>query len=272
MRVDASRLAMGVLCHHPRMAAIAPEFLVLSQKGVPSNIVWPVVATLGPNKAKGSRKRVAKSRLRGLSFGQNMFAQECNRMPLATLTRLRDELIDLYGEDQIAVFVAMTARGQVEGLLKGGKTKPSNRLSFGQDEPNEPRAVADYSVTFSELLARCDPTGQQAKRVRARLIVFAYTLWDQVYRPAISQECGADRVDCDAFGDLRLYRNAILHHKGKLHTETTTLTVFGKGDLIEPGADKLREIFKQLVVGLNEIGVRYYKEDPGFEWGLRLNP
>ena len=103
------------------------------------------------------------------------------------------------------------------------------------------------------------------------MIVFAYTLWENVYRPAIRQECGVDRVDSDAFGDLRLYRNALLHHKGKLHTDTEALTVFGKGDRIEPTADQLREIFKQLVVGLNDVGVRYYEEDPGFEWGLSLN-
>ena len=192
-------------------------------------------------------------------------------MPLSTLTRLRDELVGLYGEDEIAVFVAMTARNQVNDWLKGGSTTINNRLSFGQEDPNEPAAVADYSVTFGELLARCDPAGQQAKAVRARLIVFAYTLWENVYRPAIRQECGVDRVDSDAFGDLRLYRNAILHHKGKLHADTAALTVFGKGDLIEPTGGQLLEVFKQLVVGLNDVGARYYGEDPGFEWGRKLN-
>ena len=192
-------------------------------------------------------------------------------MPLTTLTRLKDELVGLYGEDQIAGFVTVTVRKQVGDWLKGGTTKINNSLSFGEDDPNEPAAVADYSVTFAELLARFDPAGQHAKAVRARLIVFAYTLWENVYRPAISQECSVDRVDSDAFGDLRLYRNAILHHKGKLHTDTTALTVFGKGDLIELTADQLREVFKQLVVGLNDVGVRYYGEDPGFEWGRRLN-
>ena len=192
-------------------------------------------------------------------------------MPLTTLTRLKDELVGLYGEDQIAEFVTMTGRKQVEDMLKVGNSKINNNLAFGQGDPNDPAAIADYSVTFVELFARLDPVGQQAKAVRARLIVFAYTLWENVYRPAISQESGVDRVDSDAFGDLRQYRNAILHDKGKLHTETTALTVFGKGDLIEPTGDQLREVFKQLVVGLNDVGVRYYEEDPGFEWGRRLN-
>lgn len=51
----------------------------------------------------------------------------------------------------------------------------------------------------------------------------------------------------------------------------TALTVFAKGDLIEPTADQLRDVFGQLVVGLNDIGVRYYGEDPAFEWGRTLN-
>ena len=192
-------------------------------------------------------------------------------MSLATLTRLKDELVDLYGEDQIEMFATMTARKQVENMLKGGTTTINNNLSFGQNDPNDPAAVADYSVTFAELLTRLDPAGQQAKAVRARLIVFAFTLWENVYRPAIRRECRVDRVDSDAFGDLRLYRNAILHHKGNLDTDTTTLTVFGKGDLIEPTGDQLREVFKQLVVGLNDLGVRYYDGNPGLVWGRRLN-
>lgn len=192
-------------------------------------------------------------------------------MSLATLARLKDELVDLYGEDQIAALVTMTGRKQVEDWLKVGNTKINNNLSFGQGDPNNPAAVADYSVTFAELLVRLDPAGQQAKAVRARLIVFAYTLWENVYRPAICQECGVDRVDSDAFGDLRQYRHVIIHDKGKLHTDTTALTVFGKGDHIEPTGDQLREVFKQLVVGLNDLGVRYYGGDPGFEWGRRLN-
>lgn len=192
-------------------------------------------------------------------------------MPPATLTRLKDELLGLYGEDQIAVFATTTAYTQVRDWLKSGPAKINNRLSFGQDDPNEPAAVADYSVTFAELLTRFDPASQQTKAVRARLIVFAYTLWENIYRPAISKECGGNRINSDAFGDLRLYRIAILHHKGKLHSDTKVLTVFGKGDAIEPTADQLREVFKQLIVGLNDIGVRYYGEDPGFEWGHRLN-
>ena len=176
----------------------------------------------------------------------------------------------LYGEDAIAGFTKDTAHKRVEDLLKSGTTQINNSLSFGQSDPNEPAAIADYSVTIVELLALCDPAGQQAKVARARLIVFAYTLWENVYRPAIGRECSVDRVDSDAFGDLRLYRNAILHHKGKLHTDTTALTVFGKGDLIEPTADQLREVFKQLAVGLNDVGVRYYGENPGFEWGRRM--
>ena len=102
-------------------------------------------------------------------------------MSLATLTRQRDELVDLYGEDQIAVFATMTARKQIEDLLEGGTTKSNNNLSFGRDDPNDPSAVADYSVTFAELLARLDPAGEQARAVRARLIVFAYTLCEVVW-------------------------------------------------------------------------------------------
>lgn len=80
---------------------------------------------------------------------------------LAMLTRLKDELVDLHGEDQVAVFVSTTARRQVNDRLKGGTAGINNGLSFEQDDANESTAVADYSVTFAELLARFDPGGER---------------------------------------------------------------------------------------------------------------
>lgn len=191
-------------------------------------------------------------------------------MPFDALTRLRDELVDLYGEDQIAGFQAMTARRAIGAWLQGDTTI-NNRLSFGESDPNEPGAVADYSISFRELLARCDPGGRHAKTTRARLIVFAYTLWENVYRRAIGDECGVASVDSDAFGDLRRYRHAILHNKGRLQHDPDVLSVFVKGDRVEPTADQLRAVFKQLVDALNDIGARYYGANPRFKWGHRLN-
>ena len=191
-------------------------------------------------------------------------------MPLNTLTRLRDELIDLYGEDQIAGFAAMTAGKVVRSWLNERSTI-GNRMSFGEGDPRDPETVADYSVTLGELLTRYEVAGRHSKATRARLIVFAYTLWESVYRKAVSEECGIDRVESDEFGDLRRYRNAILHNRGRLQTNTKALTVFAKGDRVEPTADQLRAVFKQLVAGLNDIGTRYYGEDPGFKWGRVLD-
>ncbi|MCY4277783.1 MAG: hypothetical protein OXE81_08125 [Gammaproteobacteria bacterium] len=194
------------------------------------------------------------------------------RVPLSTLANLKNELLDLYGEDQVAAFAAIKARRQIEEWLKSGSAKTDGSMLFGEGDPNDPAATADYSLNFAELLQRFDPADQYAKAVRARLIVFAYTLWEKVYRPAIKQECGIGRVDSDVFGDLRLYRNAILHKRASLDAPAKVLTVFAEGDLIEPTADQLREVFKQLVVGLNDIGIRYYGEDPGFVWGHVLTP
>ena len=97
-------------------------------------------------------------------------------MPSTTLARLKDNLVDLYGEDHLAFYVAWAARQHVDGILKGGKTKANNSLWFGRGDPNDPGAIADYSLTFAELLAQSDPKGQHARMARARLIVFAFTL------------------------------------------------------------------------------------------------
>ena len=138
-------------------------------------------------------------------------------MTIDTLIRLKHELECLCGEDSLATFAWVAARNQVRGILKLSSTKITNRIFFGESEdPNNPEAIGDYSLTFAELLQRLNPENQQAKYIRARLIVFAYTLWEKVYRPTISQECGVEKVDSDVFGELRLYRHAILHHQRKI--------------------------------------------------------
>ncbi len=188
-------------------------------------------------------------------------------MPLTTLTRLRDELVNLYGEDKIALFGLLTVRKLIKEWLDNGVTKRHNMLSFGSSLPTASKPFANYSVTFGEMLAKIDIEGQQTRSARARLLVSAYALWDSDYRPIIRKECGEAHIKSDVFGDLRLYRNAILHQKGKLDDDTKVLKVFRKGDIIEPTANQLREVFEQLITGLNDLGIRYYGLNPGFEWG-----
>lgn len=72
---------------------------------------------------------------------------------MSNLTSLKDELVGLNGEDQIAAFLTMLARKLVSDWPKEGKTKLSNSMSFGRGNPNNPAAVADYSVTFASLFA-----------------------------------------------------------------------------------------------------------------------
>ena len=78
----------------------------------------------------------------------------------------------------------------------------------------------------------------------------------------IARECHSKNIECDEFGDLRLYRNAILHLGGRLHRRPSAIKVFKKGDLITPTGDQLREIFASLVLALNELGRKYYRTDP----------
>ncbi len=186
-------------------------------------------------------------------------------MPINTPARLHDDLLDLYGEDQIALFVTATARKEVERWLNEGDTTIDNTLSLGKDGPKESTALVDYSLTFSKFLDQLAHESRHSKILRARLIVFTYMLWEKVYRPTICKECSVDSIESHAFGDLRLYRNAILHQNGKLDSDTKTLTVFGKDDIIHPTHNQLREIFQQLVIGLNDLGVRYYGENPDFK-------
>lgn len=71
----------------------------------------------------------------------------------------------------------------------------------------------------------------------------------------LHQECGLQRVDSHAFRDLRHCRNAI---NGMLDKDTMALTVFGKGYAMEPANDELHDVFGQLVLGLNDVGLICY--------------
>lgn len=181
-------------------------------------------------------------------------------MPPATLVQLKDRHADLHGEDGIALFATMAARRHVNEMIEGGGTEVTNRLHFGPDGPNHPSATENCSMTFGELLERTGPASQAAKAARGRLMAFAFALREHVHRPAISQECGLQRVDSDAFGDLRHCRNAILHDNGMLEKGATALTVLGKGDAMEPANDELHGVFGQLAPALNDAGLTCYGE------------
>ena len=63
------------------------------------------------------------------------------------------------------------------GEWLSGSTSLHNKMSAGPGKPsNDTDEMADYSLTFADLVKWCDPEATQPKPMRARLIVFAYVL------------------------------------------------------------------------------------------------
>lgn len=53
-------------------------------------------------------------------------------------------------------------------------------------------------------------------RPHAQSFVFVFHIWNEKYRAAIAAEMAAavEIVDVDVIGDMRLFRNSIIHNKG----------------------------------------------------------
>jgi hypothetical protein len=91
-------------------------------------------------------------------------------------------------------------------------------IFYGRGDPNDPNNVVQHQTTQGEYKARNSPGGSNFRLLSYTLIVFAFHLWEQEYRPRIAKLLGIETnaLTLPIFGDLRHLRNEILKHRGVL--------------------------------------------------------
>jgi hypothetical protein len=89
-------------------------------------------------------------------------------------------------------------------------------ILYGRGDPNDPNSVVHHQTTRREFKIRNSHDGSNRIFIGNMGLIAIYQYWEDVYRQRIADvfKVQKDNVQCDIFGDLRIIRHSILHHKG----------------------------------------------------------
>jgi hypothetical protein len=100
--------------------------------------------------------------------------------------------------------------------------------------------------------------------------VFVYAYWDEEIRPQIAKirDVPKNDVRLDVFGDLRILRQTIVHHRGVLkiadHLKLKVLSALcHAGVTISPTHDEMHKIFVAIKSAIGALILEYTAHLPG---------
>jgi hypothetical protein len=158
-------------------------------------------------------------------------------------------------------------------------TRPvSRRIENGQpvvvwaslEDPTRPDVIHHRIIRADEFITVNSEAGFNEQQVCWSIIVFMYTYWEDEIRPQIAEIRGVQKneVRIDAFGDLRIFRQSIVHHGGVLDaTEHAKLKVLNgvcqAGAAISPTHDQMHKIFVAIKNAIGALILEYTAHLPG---------
>ena len=149
------------------------------------------------------------------------------------LAIFRNEIENIYGYSlQVDAAISQWHKF-LQHLLS--RTKATNTLFFGRDDPNSLDSAHQYRRTFGELIIESHKNGKTSNIHRRSVLVLLVASWEDHHRAKIAAECGLDgknELRSDLFHDLNRYRQAILHAGARLHDEPKVIGLFRRGDRV----------------------------------------
>ncbi|HVV41583.1 MAG TPA: hypothetical protein VHC94_11025 [Nitrobacter sp.] len=149
------------------------------------------------------------------------------------------------------------------------------KLSFGEfDNPNDAAAKYMHATTFRKFIFRNKRNSENQLLLAQSTIVFIYSIWDTLFRPQYCSALGKPQKDvlCDAMGDLRLYRHAIVHNNMKLEKATNRLSFIDVGNAVVLTQQQMQELFSILFDELSDLNFRHTGERLNLPFFRQLNP
>ena len=144
---------------------------------------------------------------------------------------------DLYGHylDSTIGFISFHDR-ILEGQKRYRATQPqridldAGEFFIGNGNPNEPSARLLHKTNIGEAKKRNAKGGKNHVRAAQLLIVLIYSFWEHEYRPRLATALGlanANDLKVPLFGDIKLLRRDVIHHRGEVTNETVAkLSIF----------------------------------------------
>lgn len=138
------------------------------------------------------------------------------------------------------------------------------------EDPSSPDAVHIRIIRADDLIAVNSNQGFNEQQVCWSIIVFLFTYWEETVRSNIARVRGIhhDEVRVNAFGDLRLIRNAIIHHKGVLskahHKQLVVVKELFEPEMqVRPTHTEMHKLLIAMKQGIAEILLHYVGHLPG---------
>jgi hypothetical protein len=127
-----------------------------------------------------------------------------------------------------------------------------NIFNIGEGNPNEPGSEILHRTTTGAFKQRNDIGGANFTFIANMLLVAIYQYWDDYYRDQIATALAKckDDVKSDIMGDIRLFRNSIVHHRAIAKPEIEKcklLKWFKPGQSISLDKAQVKQIIIEIV-------------------------
>ncbi|MBU3924839.1 MAG: hypothetical protein KKI14_04145 [Nanoarchaeota archaeon] len=90
----------------------------------------------------------------------------------------------------------------------------NRKVFYGKGNPNDPKSYPLHVCTQGEFKKRNEDNGKNYKVIANLCLVQIYQYWDSHYRNKIAEEIGKKTLEINIMGDLKYFRDSIIHHRG----------------------------------------------------------
>lgn len=136
------------------------------------------------------------------------------------------------------------------------KRPEEKRIFYGKGNPNNKNSCTLHCCTQEEFLIRNEVNGRNYKIIANLCLVQIYQYWENHYRKEIAKEICREKIEVDVMGDLRHFRNSIIHHGGiaiEDMRKCKILNWYQMGEDININKGKFEEIVRCIRNQINSI-------------------
>ncbi len=170
-----------------------------------------------------------------------------------------DALNELAGVHAFALQGVREARKHWEDRLAAAEppSTPDSTVYISDSHPASPESVAYSKWRLGDLPELLGEGGSVATRISQQWVISVYAEWEEHYRGRISEAMGlSEPLKRPPFGDLRLFRNDIVHHRGIATAENSGRCEvftgwFQPGDVMYFDTNKVAEFMRAVQVTEN---------------------
>jgi hypothetical protein len=162
--------------------------------------------------------------------------------------------------------------------LRGSLIPASRRIQDGQpvivwasvEDPTRPDVIHHRIIRADDFQQANSEAGFNEQQVCWAIIVFMFAYWEDEVRPKLAAIRGVakNNIQFDALGDLRVFRNAIVHHKG-IMTSADHASLKTLASLSEPNGkislthDQMHKLFIEVKKAIGDLVLHYTGHLPG---------